>query len=229
MFSRAQESTGLGEGWTQCTWYEVHTRLAAKCPGLSHTNPITFYRNPIAIAEFGHYTCRCDCDNPKSPPLHAVWIVFILPGDTIQIVPMAYGMGWTNIVSEASIKIEYDEADGDSGGGAGQQSEESSLSDSPLYCGLKGLDSSLGQIRLLVVDPGAFSDPIIARFETVHLLNGRVSENTKFLALSYCWGELSELTEVERSEQVAIMNSISQVAEEVHAWLGEGHRQSNSH
>ncbi|RYP41450.1 hypothetical protein DL767_001088 [Monosporascus sp. MG133] len=117
-----------------------------------HTNPITFYRNPIAVAEFGHYTCRYDCDDRKTPLFYAVWVESILPGDTIQIVPMAYGMSWTNIVSEASIKI--------------------------------------NTIRRM---------PLRNWIDAVFI---------------------NQQDMVERSEQAPIMNSIYQIAEEAHVWLG---------
>ncbi|KAI1427970.1 heterokaryon incompatibility protein-domain-containing protein [Xylaria sp. FL1777] len=185
---------GWGGGGIPCTWHDVHIQRSPEYPGRNHANPITFYRNPTAVEKFGHHTCRWDCDDPASSPFNTAWVASILPGDTIQIVPKAFGQGWTNIVSEASIKIEYDEK-GDGAARAGRQPES-------LYHGYNKLDSRNGQIRVLVVDSGEFSDSIVARFETVHLLNGRADESQKtssapeFLALSYCWGELSEQTEL---------------------------------
>ncbi|RYP84840.1 hypothetical protein DL770_005133 [Monosporascus sp. CRB-9-2] len=198
-----------------------------------HTNPITFYRNPIAVAEFGHYTFRWDCDDPISPSFYA-----------------------------ASIKIEYDEADGNSAAGAGQQPEASSLSDSPLCCGLKNLHSSLEQVGLLVWIPEPFPIPSLPVFGIIILLG----ELSKLTELALTLGEsndepvgvrnfsalqkvvaairrlrtqneplrvwidavcINQQNMVEHSEQAAIMNSIYQIAE-VYVWLSGGHQANKS-
>ncbi|KAI1155317.1 heterokaryon incompatibility protein-domain-containing protein [Nemania diffusa] len=183
---------GWGGGPVSCTWHDVYIQRSLENPGRKHANPITFCRNEIAVKEFQHHRCHWRFDDPETLPLHKAWIASILAGDTIQIVPKAYGQGWTNIVSEASIKIEYDEKIGDK---KNRDKDQPEL----LYHGK--LDSKNSQIRLLVVDPEKSSDSeessdfIVARFETVYLSKGQADESEKvpptpeFFALSYCWGQ----------------------------------------
>ncbi|KAI3329784.1 HET-domain-containing protein [Ustulina deusta] len=182
--------------------YPVHIQRSTEYPGRNHANPITFYRNPTAVEEFGHHTCRWDCDNPASSPFNAAWVASIPPGDTIQIVPKSFGQGWTNIVSEANIRIEYHEKDDDGGEDVVGHRPESP------YNGLSRLDSRNRQIRLLVVHPGRFSDPVVARFETVYLLSGRADESEKalsapkFLALCECGDEFTTVRSFPVSQKV---------------------------
>ncbi|KAI0528500.1 heterokaryon incompatibility protein-domain-containing protein [Xylaria digitata] len=184
---------GWGGGSIPSTWHDVLIHRSPKYPGRSHVNPITFYRNPVAVRQFGHHVSCWDCDDPNSLPFYTAWVSSILQGDIIQIVPKAFGMGWTNIVSEASIKINYDEAE------TGER---------------KGANPPTG---------GSFRrifQYISARFETVYLPNfqareiGKTSLIPEFLALSYCWGEIKEFTELEiatsqSSDESGIMRSLS--------------------
>lgn len=174
------------------TWHDVQIQRSSRYPGRSHSNPFTIHRNPIADPNIGHYTFRWDRKNPETQPFYAAWVASVLPGDLIQLVPKAFGQGWTNIVSEASIKVHYDEADASSNHD-GQSSEMTS----PSYHNTNRLDSNKRQIRLLVVDQGAFSDPIIAQFETVFLSGNETNNESlpsapEFWALSYCWGDFNE-------------------------------------
>lgn len=58
------------------------------------------------------------------------------------------------------------------------------------------LNSQAGEIRLLVVDPGEFDDPISARFEIVRIQCDLGDTPREFWALSYCWSDPSETTEL---------------------------------
>ncbi|KAK3941750.1 putative heterokaryon incompatibility protein [Diplogelasinospora grovesii] len=178
------------QGWADnkeaaYTWFEVSLTRPG---GRSDTGTVRIQHNRVADPEFFEVTTRWDVHDTQSRT--KAWLQTLRPGDIIQIIPRACYGGWVNIIQEASIKIEYQPDSTD------QSTQAAATLSKPVtnsfYHQLRQDDQ---QIRLLVVKPGVSDDAIQASFEHASLALSP-QKRTNFHALSYCWGDSSEFTDI---------------------------------
>ncbi|KAK3900484.1 putative heterokaryon incompatibility protein [Staphylotrichum tortipilum] len=181
------------QGWADSTeasytWFEV----AVHRPGgnMSDIWPIGIQRNRAANPRFAKATTRWDIETSESRP--AAWLRSLRPGDVIQIIPKAAFVGWVNIVSKASIKIEYQPA--------GEVHDitlrhTSTAIPAEYY---RPFEHAGEQIRLLIVKPGSYDDAIQASFAYTSLASpaNQQTTETDFDALSYCWGDSPDRVDI---------------------------------
>lgn len=100
--------------------------------------------------------------------------------------------GWVNIVRHAQITLEYEPSGVDSSSGAAPKAAYLPFElNAPLY--RRQLDASSSEIRVLVVEPGYFRDPIAARLTYQRLGD---EQAVQFDALTYSWGYPKDLRSI---------------------------------
>ncbi len=109
------------------------------------------------------------------------WLASICPGDTLQIVPEAHYMAWTNFV--AGAKIELWASPAESNASPVRTISLVKMNDHSAYTSLRQ-DSK--EIRLVDIQPGEVEESIRLALRHTHLVN---RDRLKYEALSYCWGE----------------------------------------
>lgn len=131
--------------------------------------------NQLADPEFRQHTSRWSAD---SGLLQRSWVQDLQSGDVVQIIPKARYPCWVNIVKECRIEIEYEPA-----------SEEQRKRRPKPYPGAESYTYSLSlttkEIRLLTVQPAT---NITDELDVSWSISNLDDRETKFSALSYCWG-----------------------------------------
>ncbi|KAJ3539484.1 hypothetical protein NM208_g5207 [Fusarium decemcellulare] len=140
--------------------------------------------NRVANTEFHEQTWKL---NLRCRPRRKVWIQSLLPGDKVQLIPKATFQGWVNIVREGSLKLTFESTEGQA------SANEAAKQDNSRHYKRQLQDD---EIRLLVVKPGLFGEPIRAKF-----LYTNLGEKPEFEALSYCWGDAPEEAEILMSSE----------------------------
>lgn len=139
--------------------------------------------NRLADSEFQEQTHRWHLN---SRARRRTWLQGLRPGDAVQLIPKAKYLAWVNIIKECRIELEYVAAD---------TLEDGIMSNPPSnaehYTGR--LDPERKEIRLIVVQPGAFDDPIKWSWSTISVEDDTVN----FSALSYCWGDPSDCVDLD--------------------------------
>ncbi|KAK4164789.1 putative heterokaryon incompatibility protein [Cladorrhinum sp. PSN259] len=179
------------QGWADnksasYTWFEVALR---RPEARSNLGSIRIQHNRVAEAEFFEATTMWNIQQPELQS--AAWLRSLRPRDVIQIIPKAVYPGWVNIIREASIRIEYQPfAD------TFRRSDAPQPLTAPMQSNYYGpLRRDSQQIRVLIIKPGEFCDPIEAHFEHIEL--GKPSDDQRnFDALSYCWGDSPEKVDI---------------------------------
>jgi Heterokaryon incompatibility protein (HET) len=115
------------------------------------------------------------------------WVSAIRPGDTVQIIPNAQYAAWKNFVREAEIELHGTRISQDPPVPHVPRlayTTPKSVVDNNTGC-YRQLDGSLGEVRLILLNPGAYGESITCSLIYTPLLNCTV----KYEALSYCWGD----------------------------------------
>ncbi|KAI1752338.1 heterokaryon incompatibility protein-domain-containing protein [Xylaria castorea] len=128
------------------------------------------------------------------------WIRSLRPEDIIGILPRAVYPQRVNIIREASIELEY-ETDGEAKAVSEVPTQEhiesqtavAECENTKVYA--RPLDSDRFEIRLLIIQPGGFGDPIKCSFHYTYLA-GDGSPDVLFDSLSYCWGSSSDIAHI---------------------------------
>lgn len=115
------------------------------------------------------------------------WVQGLLPGDIVQLIPKATYIAWVNIVKHCRIRIEYEAKDANAGVAAQKPSNSAHYS--------APLDAGSHEIRIIVVEPGEFDDPVKGYFKTVSLADE--TRVPSFAALSYCWGDQNDQVDID--------------------------------
>ncbi|KAI1415062.1 heterokaryon incompatibility protein-domain-containing protein [Hypoxylon sp. FL1857] len=118
---------------------------------------------------------------------HGSWVKALSAGDLIQLIPRAYYSCWVNIISAASLKIEF------------EPKEEAKNTALIRFHGDHYGQLGPREIRVLEFGPGCFEDPILGRFLYVNLPHTDDICSTEFHALSYCWGDPIDVVDIELS------------------------------
>jgi hypothetical protein len=114
----------------------------------------------------------------------AEWINAIQSGDAIQIIPAAQYPAWINFVQQAEIEIHYILAPQHAAifGHPGP----AVVSDATGHQLYRSLDPESDEVRLILLHPGSFEDPISCSITYTSL---KTCTDLAYEALSYCWGD----------------------------------------
>ncbi|PQE22890.1 heterokaryon incompatibility protein [Rutstroemia sp. NJR-2017a BBW] len=153
---------------------------ARRPPNRTDLRIITLFQNRRGVPQFHDHTARWD---ESTPGAKLKWIESLQPGDVVQLVPRATYQGWVNFIQTARIIIGYEPT-----------IERPLLRNTPSmgkYIYARPLNSSTKEIRLLDLQPGEAGDPVVCsiRFHTL-------GSNESFEALSYCWGNANDSSEL---------------------------------
>ncbi|KAI1429220.1 heterokaryon incompatibility protein-domain-containing protein [Xylaria sp. FL1777] len=180
------------EGGYSYSWFDAVVRR----PGNQTDLPVLpICSNRAADPRFFEQRIRWDF---TSESRNRYWIRSLRSGDIIGILPRAVYPQRVNIIREARIELEY-EADGEAELKASTQ-ENLRSKVAVAECGnakvyARSLESDRFEIRLLIVQPGAFNDPIKCSFHYTYLI-GDASHHFPFDSLSYCWGSSPDITHI---------------------------------
>lgn len=180
------------QGWADSkaqsyTWWEVALRRPEG--KRSDLGAIRIQHNRVANPEFFEATTRWDSQHPELRS--TIWLQSLRRGDVIQLVSKAVYPGWVNIVREATIKIEYLPASVEDA--ANLLQPQAPLIPASSYRPLQHMDR---EIRLLVVKPGRYDEPVHACFAHTSLVGEPPDQQVGFDALSYCWGDSPERVDI---------------------------------
>jgi hypothetical protein len=187
-FTSVSRDQGWADDTISSTWFEVALRRPGSRTDLGS---IRIQHNRAGNPEF--FESKTEWDAKRSGPRIRAWLRRVRPGDVIQMVPKAVYMCWVNIVQRASIEIQYRAVD-TANETAGLLSSAKIGDDTQAV--YSSLDYHAHQIRVLVIETGAASDKISARFEHINLRGPSDAQPHNFHALSYCWGESTETTPI---------------------------------
>jgi Heterokaryon incompatibility protein (HET) len=109
------------------------------------------------------------------------WLDAIQIGDTIQIIPMAHYIAWTNFVQRVTVQLWAAPV-------GTVPPSLISLVERNDYSGHRPLKHDLKEIRLIDIQPGGYEEPIRLTLQYATLGEDRL----RFDALSYCWGEMKD-------------------------------------
>ncbi|EEU43137.1 uncharacterized protein NECHADRAFT_83581 [Fusarium vanettenii 77-13-4] len=164
------------------TWFDASVK---RPEGRGDLRTITVFHNRLANKEFFELNTRWHL---RDGPRRRLWIEALRPGDVIQLIPRAIYTAWVNIVKECRIKIEYE-----------TKTIHEELDELHLFSNIEHYNTFLSvndqEIRLLHVEPGEFDDPIKAYFSQASL-NDAENRSLSFDALSYCWGDVTDRTDI---------------------------------
>lgn len=122
------------------------------------------------------------------------WLKEVRGRDSIQIVPKAQYPGWVNYIDNAEIELQYFEVASDTLAplpiGEPAQHDVQILANN-IY---EKLNEEKKDIRLIVVSPGLPGDPISCSLMKASLNNSSI---VAYEALSYCWGDSQDKTNIE--------------------------------
>ncbi|KAI8631893.1 heterokaryon incompatibility protein-domain-containing protein [Xylariaceae sp. FL1651] len=183
------------QGWASLqgfsySWFDAVVRR----PGDRTDLPVLpICSNRTADPRFFRQRIRWDFESSSQ---NRYWIRSLRPGDIIGILPRAVYPQRVNIIRQASIELKYEAYDetkaefqAPTEGHVESQTAVIECEDAKVYKRRLHLDQS--EIRLLVVHPGGFIDPIKCNFRHTYLV-GDGSSHLPFDALSYCWGDSHE-------------------------------------
>ncbi|PMD57636.1 HET-domain-containing protein [Hyaloscypha bicolor E] len=107
------------------------------------------------------------------------WLATIQTGDTVQIIPMAHYIAWTNFVRGAKIQLWAVPS-------VNMPGPAISLVEKNDYSAHRQLRDDLREIRLVEILPGGFEGPIrmVLRYTTLD------DDRLRYEALSYRWGDM---------------------------------------
>lgn len=122
------------------------------------------------------------------------WFGSIRPGDTVQIIPKAHHKGWRNFVSSAEIILTGCRRTLQLGDIAAEPDllekiEMSKFGDQQGFL-YQPLLQNVDQIRLISLHGGSSDDTLCCTLEYTIL------GDSKYEALSYCWGDFDEINEI---------------------------------
>ncbi|VUC34388.1 unnamed protein product [Clonostachys rosea] len=179
-------ATSHDQGWASSdnevsfTWFEASVRRPG---GRSNMRNMSVMHNRLANFEFHQQTCRWSAE---SGLLQRSWVQDLQQGDVIQLIPKARYPCWVNIVKECRIEIEYEPA-----------SEEQKKQHPKPFPGAESYTTTLSlttkEIRLLTVQP---AKDIADKLDVSWRISKLDDKETKYSALSYCWGAPLETVEM---------------------------------
>ncbi|KAJ8129896.1 hypothetical protein O1611_g3738 [Lasiodiplodia mahajangana] len=109
------------------------------------------------------------------------WVEALQAGDIIGILPRAMYPARVNIIREGSIKIQYETYEDGNNETVVAEDEKNGFYERPVK-------ANEHEIRVLVVEPGSYDDPIHCSFDYIKLAEDGSSDSPpEFNALSYCW------------------------------------------
>ena len=165
-----------------CTWFTI----AVVSPGGHDRVPKrTLHYNIHASSQFRRHNICWEAESEDTAIRK--WVNGIRGGDTIQIIPKAQYAGWINFVQEAEIEVHYHEnplkaLELEVPRQVVQQ-HETMFQDRTFY---HHLDEGAREIRLVLLHPGTFDQPISCSLAYISLYE---PSTTAYEALSYCWGD----------------------------------------
>lgn len=176
------EVVSRDQGWAddKSTSFTFFYAAVRRPENRSSLRLIRLGRNRCANSEFFKWVGKCD-DSVGDFCLN--WLRALQPGDVVQFVPTATYRGWVNIIQSCTITIHYDSG--------GEVDHALPVPLAPDHYRSR-LESSTSQIRIIVVEPGAYEDPMLCHFDTIRLTD----RNAAFDALSYCWSSATDWTEI---------------------------------
>ncbi|KAI0858243.1 heterokaryon incompatibility protein-domain-containing protein [Xylaria cubensis] len=174
------------QGWADesgfsYSWFD--TIVQRRTLGLTDLPSYTICANRTGNTEYFEQETRWDY---QSKPHIRSWIEALQIGDIISILPRAFFPARVNIIRKASIRLQYECEEGRNETPTTGGDEEEIFYNRPLK-------TNNHEIRILVVEPGLYDEPIYCRFDYTTLkAHGSNVSPTSFDALSYCWGNSSE-------------------------------------
>ncbi|KAI0107807.1 heterokaryon incompatibility protein-domain-containing protein [Nemania sp. FL0031] len=121
------------------------------------------------------------CWDYQSGTRKRLWVEALQAGDIIGILPRAMYPARVNILREASIKIQYETYEEGENKNTAPKEDKKGFYERPVK-------TNSYEIRVLVVEPGSYDDPIHCRFDYITLIeDGSNGSPPEFDALSYCW------------------------------------------
>ncbi|TVY68799.1 Heterokaryon incompatibility protein 6 OR allele [Lachnellula suecica] len=178
------------QGWADAktgpsfTWFDASVDRPG---GRANLRTLTVGNNDLANPEFQEHQWRWDS---QSGLRYQNWLQALRSGDIIRLIPKVTYIAWVNIVQEASITLDYEPLD-----------ESSFLSLSTINTSVNGehyasdIRHSYRKIRLLVLQPGNFEDPVRGYLRDADL-SADSDPSVEFIALSYCWGDPLDRMEI---------------------------------
>ena len=160
-----------------CTMHDAHV---SEPSGRDRVHLRIIQSNVHAL---NHFKKHVNCWDFRDSRGEIGWLSGIQSGDRIQLVPKAYFPGWTNFIKEARIEV----------WATVELVERLDLSfhRQPSFSIYQQLRYEGKEIRLVVIEPAnSFDDQIQLNVHCISLNN---SENTRYDALSYFWGPISDL------------------------------------
>ncbi|CAG8953424.1 hypothetical protein HYFRA_00010173 [Hymenoscyphus fraxineus] len=181
--------TSRDQGWADdmtgpsYTWFDASVDRPG---GRSNLRTLTVCNNRIG-KEFYEQQYQWDSE---SGPRRQNWLNALRAGDVIKLVPKAAYLAWVNIIQEASITLEYEQLDEFPNL---TSSMVTSTSNKDHYT--SEIRHSHRKIRILVLKPGKSEDPVHGYFSHTELSDDSGPSND-FIALSYCWGDQADRSEI---------------------------------
>ncbi|KAI1123394.1 heterokaryon incompatibility protein-domain-containing protein [Nemania abortiva] len=176
-FTTVSRDQGWGDdGGFSYSWFDGIVQR--RTPGHTDLPVYTICGNRTANPEFFKQEIRWD---EQSESRKRRWIEALQPGDIIGILPRAMYPARVNIIREASIKLQYETCEDGGRESITVKEEEKGFYERPVK-------ANEHEIRVLVVEPGSYSEPIQCSFGYVTLAAGGLGALVpEFDALSYCW------------------------------------------
>ncbi|KAI1733764.1 heterokaryon incompatibility protein-domain-containing protein [Xylaria scruposa] len=173
------------QGWADesgfsYSWFD--TIVQRRTLGLTDLPSYTICANRTGNPEFFEQEI---CWDYQSKPHIRSWIEALQTGDIISILPRAFFPARVNIIRKASIRIRYEAYEEGRNETPTIEDEEETFYNRPLK-------TNNHEIRILVVEPGSYDEPIHCRFDYTTLKPyGSDVSLPNFDALSYCWDNSS--------------------------------------
>ncbi|KAH8590536.1 heterokaryon incompatibility protein-domain-containing protein [Bisporella sp. PMI_857] len=188
-FCGQPDSAGTYQG--SFTWFEAGVSTLA---GRDHIPNKLIQCNVTASFEFKEHIVTWDICTADEASLQ--WMRRIRARDTIQLLPRAQFPAWVNFIESAHIEIyckvvqSASSLGGDSRSlailGHGDAQTFRAIQNDYLYYGK--LDRESQDIRLLILQPGSWEDPVCCEL----IQSSLKGSPPKFEALSYCWGDMTD-------------------------------------
>lgn len=206
-------SAGWATSHGSYTWFEA-CAVEAKARGNAPRRRIS--TNLRATSSFNTYHASWDYCTSDARIAHVV--TSLQPGDVIQLFARAHFAGWVNFVKEARIEIFYEGVKSLGTATLDKSSNDMVQHQDPLanmpfestdFSNYRVLDRNTQEIRLLVIHPGSFDDPITCSLVHSSLVG---PDRFPFEAVSYCWGSLRSSTIIYLTDDVQQPHEISDKA-----------------
>ncbi|KIX93326.1 uncharacterized protein Z520_10969 [Fonsecaea multimorphosa CBS 102226] len=144
---------------------------------------MVFQYNVHASDEYRHHEVTWEADSNNN--MTSAWVRLVRPGDTLRVTPKAQFAGWINHVREAEIEVHGIQKSPDTVPSYLPRLVETGDAAGASSSCYRPLNQSVGEIRLVLLQPGLSEEPLSCTLIHTSLYKCSVS----YEALSYCWGD----------------------------------------